>query len=178
MILALAIVATWSAAEAAIFFLVADIPISWIAVRHGTRPAVIAAFVAALASIVGTLAVLVWGGNDPAGAARAMAALPAIDPAMVADAADRYHHGPLAVLAGAFSGIPFKLFALEAAKQGALGFLLIAPLVRLPRFLAVALFAGGISRLLGRRMTVQQRLILLAALWTLFYAAYFAVMPR
>lgn len=178
MILVLAIVATWSAAEAAIFFLVADIPISLIAVRHGTRPAVIAAVVAALASTVGTLAVLVWGGNDPAGAAKVMAALPAIDPAMVADAATSYHHGPLAVLAGAFSGIPFKLFALEAAKQGATGFLLLAPLVRLPRFLAIALLVGGISRLLKKRMTGRQRLILLALLWTLFYMAYFAIMPR
>ena len=175
---ALMIVTLWSAAEAAIFFLVADIPISWIAVRHGTRAAVIASIFAAIASVVGTLAVLVWAGSDPSGAARTMAALPGIGPALVAEAADRFHKGPHAVLAGSFSGIPFKLFALEAAKEKAFGFLLLAPLLRLPRFLAVALFAGTISRALERRMNVRQRLALLAVLWVLFYAFYFSVMPR
>ena len=172
------IVAGWSAAEAAIFFLVADIPISWIAVRTGTKAAMLAAVVAAIASVVGTLVVLAWAGRDPAGAAAMMAALPGIDAALIAEAADRYRHGPHAVLAGAFSGIPFKLFGLEAAKQGGLLFLVLSPLLRLPRFLAVALFVGGISHFLERWMTVRQRLALLLVLWTVFYAWYFSVMPR
>jgi hypothetical protein len=175
---ALTIVAIWSAAEAAIFFLVADIPISWVAVRHGTRAAVIASIVAAIASIIGTLVVLAWAGSDPNDAARTMAALPGIDPSLVAEAADRYRKGPHAVLAGSFSGIPFKLFALEAAKEKAVGFLLLAPLLRLPRFLAVALFAGTVSRTLERRISVRQRLALLAVLWIAFYTFYFSVMPR
>jgi hypothetical protein len=83
----------------------------------------------------------------------------------------------LAVLAGAFSGIPFKLFALEAAREKAIGFLLLAPLLRFPRFVAVAIFAGTISKLLERRLTVGQRMMLLTALWIVFYAAYFSVMP-
>ena len=178
MTIALWIVAGWSAAEAAIFFLVADIPISWIAVKSGTRAGVLAAVVAAIASVVGTLAVLIWAGRDPAGAAATMAALPGIDRALIGEAADRYRHGPHAVLAGGFSGIPFKLFALEAARHRDFGFLLLAPLLRLPRFLAVALFAGTISRLLVKRMTVRHRLMLLAALWIAFYAFYFSAMPR
>ncbi len=175
--LPLTIVAGWSAAEAAIFFLVADIPISWIAVKSGTRAGLLAAIVAALASIVGILIVLAWANQDPAGATTTMAALPGIDQALVLEAADRFRHGPHAVLAGAFSGIPFKLFALEAAQHNALGFLFIAPLLRLPRFLAVALFAGTVSHMLESRMTVRQRLMLLSALWVTFYAVYFAVMP-
>ena len=171
------IVAGWSAAEAAIFFIVADVPISWVAVRSGTRAAMLAAIVAALASIVGTLAILFWASHDPAGAAATMAALPGIDSALIAEAADRYAHGLHAVLAGSFSGIPFKLFALEAAAQGGIGFLLLAPLLRLPRFLAVALFVGGISHYLKRWMNVRQRLGLLLILWIVFYGWYFSVMP-
>ncbi len=178
MSLALWIVAGWSAAEAAIFFLVADIPISWIAVRSGTKAGMIAAVVAAIASVVGTMAVLLWASHHPAGATAVMTALPGIDSALVAEAADRFDHGWLAVLGGAFSGIPFKLFALEASQHAAIGFLLLAPLLRLPRFLAVAIFAGTISRLLGKRMTIRQRLALLASLWIIFYGFYFAVMPR
>lgn len=176
--LPLTIVAGWSAAEAAIFFLVADIPISWIAVKSGPRAGMLAAAVAALASVLGTLIVLVWAGHNASGAAATMAALPGIDQTMIGEAAERYHHGFMAVLGGAFSGIPFKLFALEAAKQGDMAFLLLAPFLRLPRFLAVALFAGWVSHSLRNRITVRRRLALLTALWVIFYAAYFAVMPR
>jgi hypothetical protein len=171
------IVAGWSAAEAAIFFIVADVPISWIAVRSGTKAALLAAIVAALASVAGAAAMLFWAGHDPAGAAATMAALPGIDPALIREAASAYHGGPLALLAGSFSGTPFKLFALEAAREHSIAILLLAPLVRLPRFLAIALFVGGISRLLERRMTGRQRLSLLLVLWVAFYAWYFSVMP-
>lgn len=177
MLAALTVVGIWSAAEAAVFFLVADIPISWISVRKGVRAGVVAAVIAAIASVLGTLAVLIWAGSDAAGATRTMAALPAIDAQMVEDAASRFRQGPFAVLAGAFSGIPFKLFALEAAKEGATGFLLLAPLLRLPRFLAVALFSAAVSARLDKWMSFRQRLALLLALWTLFYAFYFNAMP-
>ena len=171
------IVAGWSAAEAAIFFIVADVPISWIAVRSGTKAALLAAIVAALASVAGAAAMLFWAGHDATGAAATMAALPGIDPALIKAAASAYHGGPLALLAGSFSGTPFKLFALEAAREHSIAFLLLAPLVRLPRFLAIALFVGGISRLLERWMTGRQRLSLLLILWVAFYTWYFSVMP-
>ena len=171
------IVAGWSAAETAIFFIVADVPISWIAVRSGTRAAVLAALVAALASVAGTLAVLFWAGRDPAGAAATMAALPGIDPSLISEAARRYAQGFGAVLGGSFSGIPFKLFALEASQQGGMLLVLLAPLLRLPRFLAIALFVGGVSHFLERWIGLRQRLGLLLILWIAFYAWYFSVMP-
>jgi hypothetical protein len=170
------IIAGWSAAEAAIFFLVADIPISWIAVRSGTKAAILAAIVAALASVVGAIAVFLWASRDPGGAAATMAGLPAIDPALIARAGRDYHEGALAMLTGSFSGTPFKLYALEAAKGPDYSLLLLAPLLRLPRFLLVALFAGGVSELLKRRLTVRSRLALLMLLWVLFYAFYFSLM--
>ena len=171
------IVAGWSAAEAALFFIVADVPISWIAVRSGTRAAILASLVAALASVVGTVAVLFWASRDPAGAAVTMAAIPGIDPALISEAASRYSQGFDAVLTGSFSGMPFKLFALEAAKQGGILFVFLAPLLRLPRFLAIALCVGGISHFLERWMNVRKRLGLLLILWIVFYTWYFSVMP-
>jgi hypothetical protein len=170
------IVAGWSAAEAAIFFLVADVPISWIAVRNGTKAAILAAIVAALASVVGAAVVLFWAGRDPTGAAATMASLPAIDPALIARAAADYHRGPLAMLVGSFSGTPFKLYPLEAAKVPDYGLLFVAPIIRLPRFLLVALFVGGVSHFLSRWLNVRRRLGLLVVSWVLFYAFYFTVM--
>lgn len=170
------LVAGWSAAEAAIFFIVADVPISWIAVRKGTKAAVLAAIVAALASAVGAIAVYWWATHDPAGQAAVYAALPGIDPALIGEAADRYRHGPHAVLAGSFAGIPFKLFAMEAAKEGSWIFLLLAPLLRFPRFLLVALGVGALSNFLARWMTIKARLALLTACWLIFYAWYWSAM--
>lgn len=174
----LGLVAGWSAAEAAIFFLVADIPISWIAVRSGTRAALLAAAVAALASVAGTLALWAWVAHDPGGAGATLAGLPGIDDRLVASAAARYHDGIGAVLAGSFAGTPFKLFALEAAKTPGVGFLLLSPLLRLPRFALIALLVGGVSHGLGRWLGMRQRLMLLIAAWVAFYAFYFTMMPR
>jgi len=172
------IVAGWSAAEAAIFFIVADVPISWIAVRSGTKAAALAAVMAAVASVAGAVIVLLWAGRDPAGAAATMANIPAIDDGLLARAAHEYHHGPLAMVAGSFSGIPFKLFALEAAKGPDYPLLLLAPFVRLPRFLLNALFVGTVSHFLSRWLNVRQRLALLAAAWVVFYTFYFATASR
>jgi hypothetical protein len=173
---ALTIVAFWSAAEAAIFFLVADVPISWIAVRSGTRAGLLAAVIAAMASIIGVVAVLVWAGQEPARAAAMMAALPGIDWPLEVRAAEIYHDGPLAMLVASVSGVPFKLFALEAAKGGGLSLLLLAPLLRLPRFAAVAWFSGTVSKFLSRWMSVTARLLLLSLLWIAFYAFYWSAM--
>jgi hypothetical protein len=173
----LTIVAGWSAAEAAIFFLVADIPISWIAVRSGAKAALLAALVAAVASMVGTIAVFVWAARDPAGAASVMAALPGVDASLVGRGADIYRHGALDMFAASFTGVPFKLIALEAGKQGGYWLALLAPFLRLPRFFLVALFVAGVSRLLQRHMDIRPLLMLLAALWVAFYAFYFSVMP-
>ena len=171
------IVAGWSAAESAIFFIVADVPISWIAVRSGTRAALLAALVAAVAAVAGAAVVQVWAGHDASGATATMAHLPAVDRALIARAASDYHQGALTMLAGSFSGTPFKLYALEAAKGPDYRLLLLAPLIRLPRFLAVALFVGALSKGLSRWMDVRQRLVLLAMAWVVFYGFYFAVMP-
>lgn len=171
------IVAGWSAAEAAIFFIVADVPISWIAVRSGTKAAMLAAVVAAVASVVGAAIVLSWARHDPSGATSTMTGLPAIDRRLISRAATGYHEGPLAMLAGSFSGTPFKLYALEAAKRPDYSLLLLAPFVRLPRFLLVALFVGSLSKLLSRWLDVRRRLALLGLSWIAFYAFYFTAMP-
>jgi hypothetical protein len=170
------IVAGWSAAETAIFFLVADIPISWIAVRSGVKAGLLASLVAAFASIVGVVAVWIWASRDPAGAAAMMAALPGIDWPLEARAASIFHEGPMAMLLASISGVPFKLFALEAAKSSPLPLMLLAPLLRLPRFAAVALFSGGVSAILSRWMDIKARLLTLMILWVIFYAFYWSAM--
>jgi hypothetical protein len=172
---------TWAFAEAILFFIVADVPISWIAVRHGWRAGLIAALVASFAAAAGGAFLYAWAIGDPAGARAMIAALPGIDGATIdATAAQFSNDGYWAMLSGSVSGVPYKLYALAAAGEGRalLPFLLLSPLVRLPRFAAAALVAAGISRLLSGRLSMRARLGLLAGFWIAFYAFYFSVMPR
>ena len=174
------VVAGWAFAEAILFVLVADVPVSFIAVRHGWRPAAIAALVAAVAAAAGGALLHAWAGADPDGATRTVTALPGIDPALVAETArDFAASGYMAMLIGSVSGVPYKLYALAAGVQGAplIPFLLLSPLIRLPRFLAVALLAAALGRLASRRLGLCARLGALTAFWLLFYIVYFAVMP-
>lgn len=80
------------------------------------------------------------------------------------------------MLAASLGGVPFKLFALEAAKGGVLPLLLLAPLLRIPRFASVAILSGIVSEYLSNWMSVRQRLALLGMLWVAFYAFYWSAM--
>lgn len=170
----LLVVAGWSAAEAAIFFLVADVPISWIAVRHGTKAAILAALIAAIASVAGVLALWAWSHWDPVMSATVMTLLPGIDDRTLARAAQIYADGYVAILVASFQGIPFKLFVLESGPN--LIFLILAPLIRFPRFVMVAIFSGLVSEGLSRWLSLRARFVLLGLLWIAFYAFYWWAM--
>jgi hypothetical protein len=175
----LLLVAVWAFAEAVLFFLVADVPISFVALRHGWRAGAIAAFVAALAATAGGAVAYGWAVADPAGAEAAMLALPAIDSALVTETRANLATGAVAAMFwGSLTGIPYKLYALAAASGDVAfaSFLLASPFVRLPRFLIAAFGTAAISRLLSGRIGMWGRLAILATFWIAFYAWYFSVM--
>jgi hypothetical protein len=173
-------VAGWSVAEAILFFFVADVAISFVALRWGWRKGVAAALAAALAASRGGALNYGWAASEPAGAVRTIVALPAIDQAQ-ADAAraSLAGKGEMAMLEGSLSGVPYKLYALAAGRDGRplIPFLLATPLVRLPRFLFAALGTAAMSALLSRRLGLRARIGLLAGFWLIFYGWYFVVMP-
>lgn len=174
-----ALIALWSCAEAMLLFVVVDVPLSVMTLRHGWRRATIAAAVAALAAVPGGLVMWLWASSDPDGAREALLALPAIDDALLNDTARHFMEGGFgAALSGSFSGVPYKLYAWAAggAHAAPLPFLLMTPLLRLPRFLLVIALVACIDRLLATRWPARARLRLLAACWVLFYAVYFTVM--
>jgi hypothetical protein len=176
----LLLAAAWAFAEAILFFIVADVPISAIAVRWGWRRGVAAAFVAALAAAVGGVLLYAWAAEDPVGAADAVAGLPGIDAGMIAATAEQFAaHRYWAMLDGSISGVPYKAYVLAAAGEGRplVPFVLLSILFRLPRFLGAALVFAALSRLLSNTLSMRGRLGLLACLWIAFYAVYFAVMP-
>ncbi len=177
----LALTAGWSFAEGLLFFLVADIPISWIALRHGWRAGLKAALIAAPSAALGGLAMALWANGDAASAHAALVALPAIDGRMIGAVAGRWAEGGYAAMAqGAFTGTPYKLFAYAqgTAPQGhAILFLLGSIAARLPRFVLIALGVSAISRGMSRWLSLRTRQWLLALSWLGFYGWYFSVMP-
>jgi membrane protein YqaA with SNARE-associated domain len=175
----LVIVAVWALAEASLFFIVADVPISAIGLKYGVKRALLAALVATLAAAVGGEIVLAWSAADPEGSRAALAQVPAITPAVIDRAAADYARGgTLAMLAAAFRGVPYKLYAHAAgiAGSGAASFFLASCIARLPRFALVAVVFGWLGDALRPRFS--SRVIAITGLvgWTSFYLLYFAAM--
>jgi hypothetical protein len=177
----MAAAALWGFAEAALFVIVPDVLLSGIAVRCGRRAALAATAWTIAGAVAGGALMYRWGLQDAAVATAMLDRLPAIAPAMI----DRVNaslrtEGLAAMAIGAFSGVPYKVYAVMAPGAGiGLGAFLVASVpVRALRFVAVALVADGANRLLAARLTARQRHALLAAVWLVFYGAYFALMPN
>jgi membrane protein YqaA with SNARE-associated domain len=168
----------WGCAEATVFFIVPDVLLSWIGLRD-LRRALLACLYALLGALVGGSIVWLLGHRDPEPVRSLYAVLPAIDAEMIRAVREQLKtQGILALFLGPLSGTPYKLYALESPVVG-LGyvpFLLVSVPARLLRFVAVTMAAAALSRLLRRRLALQQRQRLLLLAWATFYAGYFYAM--
>jgi hypothetical protein len=117
---------------------------------------------------------------DPAHATGIVEAVPFIAPALMERAAlmSEQHGGP-AILLGALSGVPYKIFAVQAgaADTGLGEFLLWSVPGRGVRFVLSALLVSGAVRLLRGRLSGGTLLALWLASWVAIYAAYWTSMP-
>lgn len=170
-------VALWAFAEATVFFIVADVPISAIGLAKGGKPALLAALVCAIAAALGGVLLAHWSASDSAAMTALLNRVPGISPAMIdhADAAWRADGWP-AMLQASFTGEPYKLYAHAAGATGApvAVFALQSFAARLPRFLLVAALSGTLGHFLRPRLSRAVLIALFAAFWITFYAAYFA----
>lgn len=163
--------ATWGFAEATLFFVVPDVLVTWLALSS-LRRALAAALAAAFGAVAGGAAMHTLAAHDPVTAYLLLMGIPGITERMIASANGALAEGGgAAMLAGAWSGVPYKIYAVAAGAEGwpLVSFLSVTGVVRLPRFLVAALLAAALGRISGRPRT------LLAAFWILFYAAYFAL---
>jgi membrane protein YqaA with SNARE-associated domain len=168
----------WGFGEATLFFIVPDVLLSVIALRD-RRAGWNACGAAIAGALAGGLLMFVWGRNDPAGANAALLRVPAVGPEAIRKVHDSLgSSGLLALFVGPLT--PYKIYAVTS---GAMSlslplFLLVSIPARGLRFVIVALSAswasGGplASWPLGRKRATA------IALWTLFYAVYFAVKSR
>jgi membrane protein YqaA with SNARE-associated domain len=128
----------WGAAEATLFFIVPDVLLTTAVIRFGFRRTLPLAFIAAAFASLAGAAMWLWGNGDAANARQIMLLVPAIGPDLLARA-----HGEIAsdwlvhLFTGAVTGLPYKLYAVEAGARGINPFLfvLVSFAARLPRFL-------------------------------------------
>jgi membrane protein YqaA with SNARE-associated domain len=167
----------WGLAEATFFFIVPDVFTSRLVLkntRHG--------FLACLWCMAGALpggALLYFLGQNPhvqGNLVEAMGYLPGISDALTRQAGSGLmEHGLVSLFIGVLAGIPYKLYALQAAWAGAgLGaFLLVSAAARLGRFVIVT----GLTWLLGckllRNLSLATQLRIHAGSWIVFYVIYF-----
>jgi hypothetical protein len=177
----MATAALWGFAEATLFFIVPDVLLSAIAVWGGRRAALHAAAWTIAGAILGGLLMYRWSVRDCLGVLAVLDRLPAISPAMIIGVRGALERsGAGAMVIGAFAGVPYKIYAAMAPQAGVslATFLAVSMPARAFRFVLVVALSDAVSRRLAGRLTLGQRAGLLASIWLLFYAVYWAMMPN
>jgi hypothetical protein len=166
----------WGLAEATLFFVVPDVIVGAVALV-APRKALHAAAAAVIGGLAGGLVVFLWADGSAGSARAAIDAVPAIPGSMFADAGRALEdRGGIVMLAAAFTGIPYKVWALEMTLRGwslpsILAWTIPARAIRLGLIAGVA---GGIG--LWLRGPIARRpwiaLGVWLAVWVAIYAEY------
>jgi hypothetical protein len=175
-----AIAAAWGLAEATLFFIVPDVLLTWLA---GFRPRLVWRAVAAClgGALLGGLLMYLAAADSPERMRTLLERVPAIDADFIAatGAALQEQYGSQMLRAG-FSGVPYKILAVESAAQGQslatfLGWSLPA---RLSRWVLIVLLARGVTLFVRSRFAAADRLLwtLWGVGWSIVYAVYFTLM--
>ncbi|HEX4636906.1 MAG TPA: hypothetical protein VH189_12035 [Rhizomicrobium sp.] len=168
--------ALWGAAEASFFFIVPDVLLTAAALRLGLRRALMLCLVAATSAVLTGVVMWLWAAHDPMMARSAMLRVPAVGPDLLARVHGEFDQGwPRHMLLGAMTGVPYKLYAVEAGSRhiSLLHFVPVSVIVRLFRFVLTASLvsaAGTLLRRLNRPGLVKP---LWVATWCLVYLIYF-----
>lgn len=168
----------WGFAEATLFFVVPDVIVGAVAI-FSPRKAAWAGLAAVGGAILGGAILFAWAQSAEASATSAVDAVPAIHSWMFSEAGTALReHGGITVTAAAFTGIPYKVVALEMTTQGWSLPSLMAWTIpgRGLRFGLVAGVAGLFGFLAAGWIRRRRRLVLgvWLAIWVAIYAEYWA----
>ncbi|WP_029058839.1 hypothetical protein [Stappia stellulata] len=168
--------AIWGFAEATVFFTVPDVLLTFIA-QTSLRRALLASLFTALAACIGGAVLYALALERPDLAHTLLITVPGIFPDLITRAGALLDNGLLpGLVEGSLTGVPYKIFAVETARNGtpfAL-FLLASLPARLLRLTLSCLASWLIFAKLLSGVSLWTRRLLLAAFWIVFYAAYYA----
>ena len=173
----LAISGAWGFAEATVFFVVPDVAVGVVALLAPRRWWRVASLTIG-ASLLGGLVLFTAASVDRDTARSVVTALPGIDEEMTSGVAgDLEDDGGMALVRAPFSGIPYKVYAVEMADRSwAVGSFLGWSLPsRAMRILPVAGFAALVGRWFAGFIRRRTGLVLGAYLvgWVVLYVFYF-----
>ena len=174
------VAALWGFAEATLFFVVPDVWISQVAVRS-LRQGLWACVSALVGALAGGIVVYGIGERHESALLALYDRLPAISQGLIARVAGELESlGGAGLVLGGFTGVPYKLYAAQAASAGMdlPTFLAASALARGLRFALVALLVGLIARVLAARVGSRATRWILVVFWILFYAWYWSRMPN
>ena len=174
----IAATALWAAAEATVFFIVPDVVLTAAAIKLGFRRALMLSLLAAGVASVAGLAMWSWGGQDAQSARRAMLMVPAIGPDLLTRAhADVAHSWFFHLVIGAMTGVPYKLYAVEAGAGGINPWLFLPAsfAARFARFFLTVLATAAGKELLSRMERARWAYAAWGTAWFLVYATYFTM---
>lgn len=169
----------WGFAEATLFFILPDVLLTIIALKNG-KYAIGACLIALVGAIFGGTLMYLWGLLDPQTALSIVEKVPAINPEMIKEVQDSVkEEGLFAMALGPVKGIPYKIYAVEAANQGILylSFFLISIPARLIRFLLTTALAWVIAKYVLNNWSLKRKYSILVRVWILIYFFYFAMNP-
>lgn len=162
----------WGAAEAMLFFVIPDVFLTLLALRSGIRISWRAALWATVGAVVGGVAMFVWAAMDGSTVFSVVNLLPGIDTEMIETVRRRVgESGTVALVAGPWQGIPFKLYAAAAGELGLSVWSLIAWTVpgRLARFTLSIAVASYLRWFFSRWLSLR----VLTTAWALFWLAVY-----
>jgi hypothetical protein len=171
----LALTFLWGLAEGTFFFIIPDVFLSLVAI-FDLRSSWKHILCALLGATLGGAILFHWAEQRPGAAHFAVAHVPFVRESMFAQVQDGFRkNGPTAMAIGSVSGLPYKLYAVEAPQYcSATTFLLATPPARALRFLLVWFGFGAIAAWLrkSRGMRTVTLLKIYAAIWFASYALY------
>lgn len=170
---------TWGFAEATLFFILPDVPLSYYALdkKHNlTRLCCITL----LGALLGGGVMYCWGQYNFDTAYHLVESVPAINDELMATVHEQLKSsGVLAVFIGPLQGLPYKTFAVQAsaAHISIIEFLLMSIPARLVRFLVIAYVARWIAFNLLRHLQRRHLVAVWGGVWLVVYALYFYYFP-
>lgn len=162
----------WGFAEGTLFFILPDVPLSFVALFRPRRAVTHMAAILAGAVLAGAV-MFSWSAHSE-DAIHAVARVPAVSPRMFEQAdRDWSRYGVWGLSLGPVRGIPYKVYAVEAPRRSRLTVFLMATVpARLWRFVLVWLCFAGTGALLRRLDRLSLAPALHALFWIVTYIIY------
>ncbi|MFD2206474.1 hypothetical protein [Kiloniella antarctica] len=171
----------WGFAEATFFFIVPDVFLSYLSVKYNLKTAIKSALFTLSGAFIGGVIIYHLGNSYSSDIIDYIDILPAISPAMIVTAKeDLEQFGILSILIGAFSGVPYKVFAAQAGQLSIplISFIAIFIPARLIRWFQVIFIAQLIGNILLNHVSKKFVLWAFFSFWVIFYSLFFVFMPN